>query len=365
MNAPGQNQPAELLSVEKFPVPRFKATVFDDIAFTDTRDYLIKGILPSRGFVLAYGKKKCGKSFWALDASIHVAAGWEYRGRRVQQAAVVYVAAEGGFGFGRRVEGFRRQYGGHGCPFYLITVRPSLIADQRQLVADIRDQLAGIRPGLVVLDTLNRTLDGSEGRDEDMAAFIKAAGMIEDTFQCCVLVVHHSGLEEGRPRGHTSLSAAADVQIAVTRDTAENVIATVELAKDSEAGASIVSRLDRVEIGIDPDGDPITTCVVVPVDPADVPKPSPSNRGLNPRQRLGLKALVNVIAQSGKPLPRQIELPAATLGVQEREWREEMYRDGTLSRDAANPSSDFGRVREALLERELIGQRDGWVWIVR
>ena len=293
-----------------------------------------------------------------------MAAGWEYRGRRVQQAAVVYVAAEGGFGFGRRVEGFRRKYGGHGCPFYLITVRPSLIADQRQLVADIRDQLSGIRPGLVVLDTLNRTLDGSEGRDEDMAAFIKAAGMIEDTFQCCVLVVHHSGLEEGRPRGHTSLSAAADVQIAVTRDTAENVIATVELAKDSEAGAAIVSRLDRVEIGTDPDGDPITTCVVVPVDPADVPNQNTA-RKLNDRQRNALNALANCLSDRGKPLPAQFALPNGLVGVQEDDWRNEMFRSGALDRASANPRADFNRVREQLLARNLIGQRDGWVWDAR
>ena len=340
MNAPAQKQPAELLSVENFPEPRFKLTAWDNISFSDQRDYLVKGILPLRGLALAYGAKKCGKSFWALDISAHIAAGWEYRGRRVQQRAVVYVAAEGGFGFGRRVGGFRQRYEGKGFEFYLITTRPSLVRDHKQLVAEIQKQLPNIEPGLVVLDTLNRTLEGSEGKDEDMAAFIQAAGMIEDTFKCCVLVVHHSGLEAGRPRGHTSLSAAADVQIAVTRDGAENVVATVELAKDSEAGATIVSRLESVEIGIDPDGDPITTCVVVPTDTSQQGATEPS---LTKNQQ----TMFAVLHSAGRPISTE-------------EWNTRAREAGLgLTRKA-----DLYDLRSALASKHRVTET-GMGWIIK
>ena len=45
---------------------------------------------------------------------------------------------------------------------------------------------------------------------------------------------------------------------------------TVEYLKDGPEGDTIVSRLEQVEVGTDEDGEPITSCVVVPVDGAPV-----------------------------------------------------------------------------------------------
>jgi RecA-family ATPase len=167
---------------------------------------------PLRGLLVIYGEKKTGKSFWALDLSLHIARGLRYRGHRVQQRSVVYIAAEGGGGFAKRIEAYRRKHGGQGADFYLIDARPSLIHDHAELVACISAQIGDAQPGLVVLDTLNRTLVGSESHDKDMAEYLRAEAGIEDAFGCCVALVHHCGLVGGRPRGHTSLSAAADVQ---------------------------------------------------------------------------------------------------------------------------------------------------------
>jgi RecA-family ATPase len=58
----------------------------------------------------------------------------------------------------------------------------------------------------VVLDTLNRSLNGSENSDEDMGKYIKATAAIREAFNCAVLVVHHCGVNDSRPRGHTSLN---------------------------------------------------------------------------------------------------------------------------------------------------------------
>ena len=87
----------------------------------------------------------------------------------------------------------------------------------------------------VVLDTLNRTLVGSEVRDEDMTAYIEAADAIRAEFSCCVVIVHRCGVEGSRPRGHTSLSGAVDAQIAITK-TAAGATATIELMKDGPEG---------------------------------------------------------------------------------------------------------------------------------
>ena len=82
-----------------------------------------------------------------------------------------------------------------------------------------------------------------------MAAYVKAADAIRDAFNCAVVIVHHCGHEGTRPRGHSSLMGAVDAQIAVKRDAADNIIATVEFMKDGPQGDEFASRLEVVEIG--------------------------------------------------------------------------------------------------------------------
>ena len=125
----------------------------------------------------------------------------------------------------------------------------------------------------VVLDTLNRSLNGSENSDEDMGAYIKATDAIRETFDCAVLIVHHCGLSGDRPRGHTSFTGAVDAQLAVKTDLNDNVSVTVEYMKDGKSGDTIISRLELIEeVGIDDDGDPISSCVVVPATATAEPK---------------------------------------------------------------------------------------------
>ena len=59
---------------------------------------------------------------------------------------------------------------------------------------------------------------------------------------------------------------ALDVQVAVKRDAADNIIAEVELVKDGPQGDEFTGRLEVVEVGTDDDGDPITSCIIVPVE---------------------------------------------------------------------------------------------------
>ena len=129
---------------------------------------------------MVWGPPKCGKSFWAFDLAMHVALGWSYRGRRVRQGACVYLALEGEQGFRARVEAFRKHHNVADAPFYLITNRTDLVRDHGELVDDIRGQIGATTPALVVIDTLNRSLAGSQSKDEDMAAYIQAADEIRE-----------------------------------------------------------------------------------------------------------------------------------------------------------------------------------------
>jgi AAA domain len=244
--------------------PRFPLVAFDDVLMSTAAFYLVKNLIPRDGLVVVWGPPKCGKSFWAFDLLMHVALGWEYRGLRVKGGPVVYCALEGGKGFTRRIEAYRRTYPkSKGAAFHLMSTPLDLIHDHKALIASIRTQLpAGVKPVAVALDTLNRSLNGSESKDEDMAAYVRAADAIRAAFDCVVVIVHHCGVNSERPRGHTSLTGAADVQIATKRDLVDNIVATVEWAKDGLIGLEIVSRLVVVDLGVDEDGEAITSCVI-------------------------------------------------------------------------------------------------------
>jgi hypothetical protein len=257
--------------------PGFKLTRFNNVSLNTSPTYLVKGVIPSAGLTVVWGPPKCGKSFWTFDLTMHVARGIPYRGRRVQQGAIAYVSLEGGTGFHRRIEAYKQQHEVTDAPFYLITDRTDLVRDNGTLIAAIKEQMQET-PAAVIIDTLNRSLAGSESSDEDMAAYIKAADAIREAFDCALVIIHHCGVDGTRPRGHTSLTGAVDAQIAVLRDEAtDDVISKVEWMKDGTEGDIIASRLQIAELGADEDGEPITSCIIMPAE-CETHKPSAKSK---------------------------------------------------------------------------------------
>jgi len=266
---------AEVIAFDaKRKEPRIKLVPFNRIHLGTERRYLVKGLIPYPGLTVIWGPPKSGKSFWTSDLVLHVALGWAYRERRVKQGPVVYCCFEGQSGIQARIEAFRQRFlpeDVQDVPFFLQPVTMDLVKEYGELITAIRG--LDTVPVAVVLDTLNRSLNGSENSDEDMGAYIKATDAIREAFDCPVLIVHHCGLSGDRPRGHTSLTGAVDAQLAVKTDLNENVIVSVEYMKDGKSGDTIVSRLELIdELGTDDDGDPISSCVVVPSEAPGEPK---------------------------------------------------------------------------------------------
>jgi AAA domain len=370
------DEPPSALSPEEFGSPAervetrstgtavvaFPLCAFENIRLdTARRGYLVKGLLSSTGLAVIWGPPKCGKSFWATDVGLHIALGWEYRGRKVQQATVVYIALEGRHGIPARIEAFRQHHDIKAAPFYLLTTPLDLVAKADNLIASIEAQLGTVRPGVVFVDTLNRSLVGSESKDEDMARYLAAAGKIEQRFGCLVVIVHHCGIDATRPRGHTSLSGAVEVQIAVRRGSPGEIVATTELAKDFAEGDEICSRLERVEVGTDPDGDAIHSMVVTPTEtPASSARAN--TRKLSGRQRLAVEALDECIITSGTSAPAALGLPAGTIVAPIASWRDELLKRAVVDSDGPNPRQDFKRLHTALQSRHVVGINNNLVW---
>jgi len=295
---------------DDYRLPRFKLVRFQAVLLGTSAAYLVKGIIPHTGLTVVWGPPKCGKSFWVFDLAMHVALGIPYRGRRVQQGTVVYLALEGGHGFRARVEAYRRTHDIKDAPFYLVTDRTSLVQDHAGLIADIRRQIGKTLPAMVVIDTLNRSLAGSESKDEDMAAYIRAADAIREAFDCAVVIVHHCGVDGTRPRGHTSLTGAADAQLAVSRDAANNIAVTVEWMKDGPEGDIIASRLVQVDLGTDADGEPVNSLVIVPAE-GDIGQAT-QERKVRGAQKIALDLLRKAIDEAGSLPPASNHIPPNT-----------------------------------------------------
>ena len=340
--------------------PRFPLVPFEQLTFFTQQAYLVKGLIPRVGLTVVWGPPKCGKSFWAFDLSMHVALGRKYRGRRVKGGPAVYCAFEGADGMRRRAEAFRRRFLAEEAapvPFFLSSSPIDLVKDHAALIASIRAQAPD--PVLVVLDTLNRSLAGSESDDKDMGAYIKAADAIRDAFDCAVIVVHHCGIDASRPRGHTSLAGAVDAQLVVKRDSAGNVIVTVERMKDGPEGDQIVSKLDNVELGIDEDQDPITSCVVVPSETT-----KGAGKSVSGAAGIALKLLIEALAELGEVPPASNHIPPKTQTIPIALWRE-YCRKGTIA-DSDKPDSQKKAFVRASNKLQSLGQVGIWndqVWL--
>jgi hypothetical protein len=341
----------------------FKLEPFEAIKAATVPNYLVKGIVPREGITVVWGPPKCGKSFWTFDLFMHVALGRPYRGHKVKQGSVVYLALEGGGGFRARVEAWRRQnLGAHRgpVPFYLLAIPVDLVADHTNLIAAIGGQVE--KPAAVVIDTLNRSLAGSENDPKDMARFIRAADMIRTAFGCAVIIVHHCGIEGSRPRGHTSLAGANDAQIAVERDEHTGVItAKVEHMKDGEAGATVCSRLESIALGTDDEGDPITSCIVIEGE-----QTTKCSAKLTGDQRIAYEALCEAILNVGQPAP--VNFPVKTTPDKKvcpiAAWRTAYFvRRITGSDKPDSKQKAFKRAADKLRNRGFIGVYDDIVWL--
>lgn len=223
---------------------------------------LVKGLLDQGALSVLYGESNVGKTFVAMDIAYHVATGLAWAERRTAHSGVVYVAAEGGHGARRRAKALANRYGDAATReakfrFWLGGV--NLLrsdTDLTTLTAEVR-ALGDV--GLIVIDTLSRALaGGDENASTDMGALVKNVDRLRHSTGAHVMLVHHSGKDRARgARGHSLLRAATDTEIEV----ADNAI-MVTKQRDLDGNFRRGFVLEPVQLGVDADGDAITSCTV-------------------------------------------------------------------------------------------------------
>lgn len=234
--------------------------------------WIVKGIINADSMGMVFGASGSFKSFVAIDAGLHVAHGLPWMGRRTQQGAVVFVAAEGGTGLWARIVAWHRarrlQIGD--VPFYVIPVAVDLGKDSWRVVEAI--QALGITPALVIVDTLSQTYSGEENSANEVAGYFREVGSrIRALWHCAVMFVHHSGHNATeRPRGSSVMRANLDWMLGVFRDEKE-MLATITCAKvkDGDPFEDATFAVTVNTIGTDEDGDKVTSLVARHISSAE------------------------------------------------------------------------------------------------
>jgi hypothetical protein len=250
-------------------VGRFGPVPIYDLSLAPPMQWLIKGVLPRAELGVLFGASGSGKTFVALDLAFSVARGNAWRDRRTARGRVVIIAAEGAGGIGKRGEAYARyhEFDLRGIDLHVIPAAPNFLDNDD--ISEVMAEIVNIGPvDLVIIDTFAQVTPGAnENTSEDIGRALANLKLLYGVTNAMNLVVAHAGKDLSKGvRGWSGLKAAADVQIEVLRHENGDREIIIEKMKDGEDGIRWGFKLEVVEVGIDYDGDIITSCVAVPTE---------------------------------------------------------------------------------------------------
>lgn len=320
---------------------------------------LVKGVLPSKGLGMIYGPSGSSKGFFVLDLAAAVASGKPWLGNKTMKVPVVIVNLEGGAAFPNRLHAWQKKFGALPEMMLVLNDSPFALLDEESvdaLAAAINQ--ADANGGLTVIDTLARAAGGiDENSSEAMGRVIAGVERLQRAVGGLVLLVHHIGKDSTKgPRGHSSMLAALDCAIEISR---EGRLRNWRLAKakDGDDGIGRQFQLEVVELGIDADGDPITSCVVQHLESpfediraSGVPKSGNQLIAYNTLNEL-LEQSLDLGKGGADPTTPCIRLDSAVIACRDR-LTTEPKRRGERARSAI----------ASLVSRGLFQHENDWLW---
>ena len=336
------------------PEPRYKLLNSDDLRALPPLKWRVRGVLPTDGLAGLYGPSASGKSFLAMDMAAAIAEGSRWFDCRVEAAPVVYAALEGEAGFKLRAQAWEADKGRKLPDGLQLMMQPFMLTEPK----DLADLAAVVPAGAVVfLDTLNRAAPtADENSSKDMGEILSAAKLLQSLIGGLVVLVHHTGKDSTKGlRGHSSLFAALDAAVEVSRD-GDNREWKVAKSKDGADGDAQPFRLKVETLGVDEYDEPVTSCSVQADTRADEVKhvklPQGGNQNLLYNAIRGLFK-DGISGKTGAPAMRPcIELEVA------------VRRGGAALTCPSDKRTS--RARDAitgLVSRGVLGLNDGFLWI--
>lgn len=183
-------------------------------------DWLIEGTLPERSVNMLFGPFNLGKTFLALDWAACVSAGRKWLGRETKKRDVLYVASEGDpGGLGMRMKAWRQRWNQNDAELRILFYADMLnITEGLEALLDAALD-RGLRPGLVIVDTLAMAMVDDENSNTAMNDVVKACRRNQtyerdgQEYEVSFLLVHHTGWEDDKPRGGSAMPGGLDYVI--------------------------------------------------------------------------------------------------------------------------------------------------------
>ncbi|WP_374086771.1 AAA family ATPase [Methylomicrobium lacus] len=340
-------------------------------------EWILENFIEQGSLNLLFGEPGAGKSLFALDWAFCITAGLNWYDNRTKQTDVVIIAGEGFSGIQRRLKALEQKYTTKSSYRLFISQQPAqfLNGKNAELVAEeIKKKCSS--PGLVIIDTLHRNMDGDENSSKDIGKFINHLDTFLKPLGAAVLIIHHSGHgNKERSRGSSSIRAAMDAEFSATN---KNDLITLEChkAKDFEPLDKLEFKLNPIELSwIDDeedDDEPMTSVYLEFQGKAT----NSSKKVKLTIQDEKIKALLIEISKAhGVEATDEIQERFKESGslivkgqriVSIEEWRENTYK--TFESDGKSTAAArmaFTRSYKKFLDVGLIAECEGYVWLIK
>lgn len=164
-------------------------------------EWLLEGQILKRGITVLYGASGEYKTYLALDQACHLA----------EKHRVVYMAAEGQWSMNPRVSAWETHHQRNVNMTFCLGAVDILAAEERTAFIHA---IAAVKPEVIFIDTLGRTLIGDLNSQRDMQAYIRACDEIQRYFDCSIVLIHHKN-KLGTEFGSSYLRNDVDMMIEV------------------------------------------------------------------------------------------------------------------------------------------------------
>ncbi len=187
----------------------FDALFLDRAQLSEMRapSMLIEGVMPSASNAILSGRDSTYKTFVAIDMALHIATGRQWQGHEVEQGKVLYIAGEGAYGIGKRINAWEEHHGVQVNPAGFVVRKAALNLHTPGAAAD--HLLRYIEAGgyrFVVIDTMRRVSGGADGNSSEMGAVIDSIDRIKlATKEGSTLTLAHTDKGDNDTRGWSGI----------------------------------------------------------------------------------------------------------------------------------------------------------------
>lgn len=364
-------------------------------------DWLVKDIIERHAVFMLAGESQAGKTFVAIDMGMRIARGEDFAKQKTRQGLVIYQAGEDANGVLMRLEGFRRDKGiseSENIPFVVLTGKLNL-TNQESVDAFIAEcngwsEYYGQKIEAIFIDTFKKATIGLEDiSGKEVGAVMARLEAISEQCETTVGVVQHMTKDGTKMIGHSSIYNDAQNVIFVNemRERPKNRFDTPKHLRDENGEKVRKVRLDKVKngnprdlfrfitrkvkIGVDEEGQDITTCVLDNPAKHQVSEDHDRPDRLSDNLMVIMEALRMATEESGVPTPSGMAIgptikrvcpQKALVGAVRRTWTF-AAPEGDAEARQKELAGVLKRNVQALVSKGFIGRDNdkGVIWAIK